>query len=57
MIFEVAVGSDCYRKVFLSALCSSDCVVDRVSVIQKLMMLVLIVLFFNDIDGSSMKIG
>ena len=42
MIFEVAVGSDCYCRVLLSSLCSGDCVVDRVSVFQRLMMLVLI---------------
>jgi len=37
----------------VSALCSSDGVVNRVSVIQSLM----IVLSFNDSYGSSMKIG
>ena len=26
MIFEVAVGSDCYCRVLLSVLCSTDCV-------------------------------
>jgi len=42
MIFEVAVGSGYCCKVQLSVLCSGDCVVDRVLVIQRLMMLVLI---------------
>ncbi len=27
MMFEVAVGSGCYCRVLLSALCSGDCVV------------------------------
>ena len=44
--FDGTVGSDCCCRVLLSAMCSGDCVVDRVLVIQKLMMLVLIVLCF-----------
>ena len=54
--FDDTVGSEYCCRVQCSALCSGDCVVDRVSVFQKLMMLVLIVLCFNDIYGSSMKI-
>ena len=40
--FDNTVSSECCCRVEGSAMCSGDCVVDRVSVIQKLMMLVLI---------------